>query len=377
MAHKKVCILTSVHPAFDTRIFHKEAKTLVKAGYDVTLIGQHERDETVAGVKIIAISRPKNRLHRMFGLTLKVFQLAFRQKADIYHFHDAELLPIGVLLKLFIRKRVINDIHEDIPKDILFKNWIPFYPIRYCISKMVALIEIVGSFFFDYVIVAGEDIAEHFPKFYTKFYRLKILKNFPTTEFVYACKDNNQKRLDVITYAGVLSRGRSIKEIVQAMDYIKREAELIMIGRFDTPQFEKEVKEVSGKKVKFIGQIPYMEIPKFLKEAKIGILCFYPVPNNIEAISGRNNKIYEYMAGGLAIIASNFLKWKKVIEEGPFGITVNPKDPREIASAIDYLLDNPELLKRMGENGRRAVEESYNWGIEEKKLLNIYEKLLK
>lgn len=60
----KVCILTSVHSAFDTRIFHKEAKTLVKAGYDVTLIAQHDKDEVIDGVKIIALPKPRNRLVR-------------------------------------------------------------------------------------------------------------------------------------------------------------------------------------------------------------------------------------------------------------------------------------------------------------------------
>ena len=65
---KKVCILTSVHPPFDTRIFHKQAKSLVKSGYDVTLIVQHDRNEVVDGVKIAALfyfKSPKN--ERVFG----------------------------------------------------------------------------------------------------------------------------------------------------------------------------------------------------------------------------------------------------------------------------------------------------------------------
>jgi len=104
----KVCILTSVHSAFDTRIFHKEAKTLVKAGYDVTLIAQHDKDEVVDGIKIIALSKPKNRFLRIFLLTRKIYKIAFRQKSNIYHFHDQELIPVGLVLKLF-SKEVICD----------------------------------------------------------------------------------------------------------------------------------------------------------------------------------------------------------------------------------------------------------------------------
>lgn len=79
----KVCVISTAHSVFDDRIFHKEAKTLVKGGYDVTLIGQHERDEVVDGVKMIALPQPRNRFTRIFGLTWRAFRLALKQKADL------------------------------------------------------------------------------------------------------------------------------------------------------------------------------------------------------------------------------------------------------------------------------------------------------
>jgi hypothetical protein len=88
----KICVLTSAHPALDTRIFYKEARSLVKAGYDVTLIAQHPRNETIEGIKIIALPKPKNRFFRIFATAWKAFWLAKKQKADIYHFHDPELI---------------------------------------------------------------------------------------------------------------------------------------------------------------------------------------------------------------------------------------------------------------------------------------------
>ena len=103
----KICILTTVHPPFDIRIFHKEAKSLVKFGYDVTLIAQNNRNEVVDRIKIIALPKPKNRSMRILGLTWRVFYLALRQHADIYHFHDTELMPIGILLKLKGKKLYI------------------------------------------------------------------------------------------------------------------------------------------------------------------------------------------------------------------------------------------------------------------------------
>ena len=117
----KVCILTTVHQPFDTRIFYKEAKTLVQAGYDVTLIAQYNKNEIVDGVKIIALPKPKNRFVRIFGLTWRTFYLAFCQCANIYHFHDPELILICILLKLKGAK-IIYDVHEDYEQKVLSKD---------------------------------------------------------------------------------------------------------------------------------------------------------------------------------------------------------------------------------------------------------------
>jgi len=81
VSNKKICILTSVHLPFDARIFHKEAKTLVKAGYDVTLIAQHNKKEIVDGIKIIPLPRAKNRFDRMTRITWTLFKLALKEKA--------------------------------------------------------------------------------------------------------------------------------------------------------------------------------------------------------------------------------------------------------------------------------------------------------
>ncbi len=117
----KVCILTSVHPPFDVRIFHKEAKSLVKAGYDVTLIAQHDKEEIVDGVKIINLQKPRNRIERMTKTVSELYQKALRVDADIYHFHDPELIPVGKALKKR-GKAIIYDVHEDYYESIKLKK---------------------------------------------------------------------------------------------------------------------------------------------------------------------------------------------------------------------------------------------------------------
>ena len=91
--------LTSVHSPFDTRIFFKECLSLVEAGYQVTLIAPHTHDETVQGVRILALPSSSNRMSRMTLRVWRVYQLAKKLNADLYHFHDPELIPLGMLLK--------------------------------------------------------------------------------------------------------------------------------------------------------------------------------------------------------------------------------------------------------------------------------------
>lgn len=109
---KNICMLSSAHSAFDVRIFYKEAKSLSKAGYEVVIISQHDKEEIVDNIKIITLPMPKNRFHRMTNIVWKLFKLALKEKADVYHFHDPELIPIGILLKLK-RMKIIYDVHGD------------------------------------------------------------------------------------------------------------------------------------------------------------------------------------------------------------------------------------------------------------------------
>ena len=84
----KVGVLTSSHKAFDTRIFHKQCKSLVQNGYDVTLIVPHSSDDCIDGVKIKALTPTSARLARMTSIVWQLYIQALRLDADIYHFHD-------------------------------------------------------------------------------------------------------------------------------------------------------------------------------------------------------------------------------------------------------------------------------------------------
>ena len=362
----KVCILTTVHQPFDTRIFHKEAKTLVQAGYDVTLIAQHRKNEIVDGVRIIVLPKPRNRFMRIFGLTWRVFYLAFRQHAEIYHFHDPELILVGIVLRIF-GKKVIYDVHEDVPKQIINKNWLGNKQIRMFVAFIMNSLEQMGAFFFIRIIAATPDIARKFPKNKTI-----ILRNFPILQLIdNTMPANCKKNKPVIIYAGGLTKVRGIKEIVQAMEYIDGKAELWLLGKWESEKFKKECENLKGwKNTRYLGFIPLDEVFQYMKKADIGLCLLHPIKNYI---TGLPVKAFEYMACSLPMVMSDFYYRQKIF--GKCALFAKPYNPKDIADKILYLLDNPDIIKKMRKEGRKLVTDKYSWEMESKKLLDIYKTL--
>lgn len=368
---RKVCILTTVHHPFDTRIFHKQAKSLVEAGYDVTLIAQHDIDEVIEGVKIVALPKPKNRLQRMFGLTLRALRLALKQRSNIYHFHDPELIPIGILLRL-LGKRVIYDVHEDVPQQILSKEWIA-KPFRSIIAKAVQGIEYLGAKVFAAVVPATPKIGE---RFYNLNNHTVVVQNFPLLKELKVEGRPFTERPKAVTYVGGITELRGIYEMVKAMGLLTVEcdAQLILGGTFTPSELQEKVKSLPGwNRVDYRGWLNRKQVAEVLANVRIGLVLIHPEPRYEVSYPV---KMFEYMSAGVPVIASNFPLWKEIVEGNNCGLTVNPLDPQEIAGAIKYLLDRPELCEEMGKNGRRAVEEKYNWEREKLKLLELYSHLL-
>ena len=366
-----VCILTTVHSPSDTRIFHKQAKTLARAGYDVTLIARHGRDETIDGIKILSLPEPQNRLTRMIGLTWRAFCLALRQRADLYHFHDPELLPVGFLLKLLSGAKVIYDVHEDVPRQIIGKHWIPGF-LRRPVAGVFSVIEKVCAQRLHAIIPATEAIARHF-----KAHRnLVVIHNYPDLRMLPEVTQCTGRRGGSLLYIGGISLARGGIEMVSALANVPESmgVRLTLIGRFVPAELESQVRGLSAFRcVDYLGTLPWETAWGSASGAAAGLVLFHPGPNHTEALP---NKLFEYMAAGIPVIASHFPLWREIVEGNECGLTVDPLDPQAIADAICYLIEHPDEAREMGRRGREAVERMYNWETEAKKLLAVYERIL-
>jgi glycosyltransferase involved in cell wall biosynthesis len=225
----------------------------------------------------------------------------------------------------------------------------------------------------DAVVVATEGIAE-------KFTRLKpiVIHNYPDLGMLPNPSTRpGEGKEKVLVYVGGISKIRGAIEMVQALEYLNPawDIRLDLIGKFEPPDLEQELQGLPGyRRVRFLGWKPPENVYTHLANADVGLVCLHPEPRFMVAWPV---KLFEYMAAGLPVVASNFPLWKEIVEGNRCGITVDPLDPKAIAQAIEYLLTHPEEARQMGENGRRAVEEKYNWEREKEKFLKLYEELLK
>jgi len=371
--NNKICILTSAHSAFDIRIFQKESKSLAKAGYKVTMIAQNNKNETVDGVRIISLPKAKNRIHRMISLTWKAFWLALKEKAEIYHFHDPELIPIGILLKLR-GKKIIYDVHEDYSLAIKSRYWIPL-SVRKLVAVLFKSIENFSAMYFSGVVPATPAIAKRFRSLNRN---TVIVQNFPIIDEFSLKKDGVSwdDRTNAVAYIGGIDLLRGIKEMVEAIRLTQEviEAKLILAGNFSPESLKEDIKNMEGwKNVGYRGFLCTEEVVNIMEQVKAGLVLFYPEPNHIQA---QPNKLFEYMSAGIPVIASDFPLWRQIVEEAGCGLLVDPLDPKAISEAIIYILEHPKEAEAVGNRGRKAIEEQYNWYKEEKKLLCLYERLL-
>lgn len=368
---KKIVHITCVHPPFDSRIFHKECKTLARSGYEVKLVAQHEKNEVVDGVPVIPLSKPRNRLERMVLTVCESYRKAISEKADLYHFHDPELIPVGLIMKAK-GYRVIYDVHEDVPTQIKSKEWI--HPaFKGFFSGLAAAAELVGSRFFDGIVAATPHIANHFPGKKTV-----VVQNFPIlNESPEIAATPYREREPILAYVGVVSHLRGVREMVEALGMIPngQEVRLDVAGSFYPADLRYQVEKLRGwSRVVFLGWQPRREVAVLLARARIGLALLHPTKAYLESYP---TKLFEYMAAGIPVISSDFPLWKEIVAEANCGMVVDPKDPSKIADAISWMLAHEDEAEAMGRRGQRAVQERYNWTIEADKLVKFTNELLK
>lgn len=370
MSEVKVCHISVAHRWFDERIFQKECRSLAAAGYKVVLIIPCETGRSIDGVQIIPIHQLNAILPRIILGLINTSIKAYRENADLYHFHDPDLLLVGLLLKL-LGKSVIYDVHEDYKQSLLSRNHIAPL-LRKPLAWAFTCFERWASRFFDFIIVVDSNIQTKFPAAKTE-----RITNVPPRSFVETTRTREPDKHLRLVFIGNISENHGIVQMLEALRLLKcrEETELHLVGALQKTELTNLWKDEPG--IFHHGRLPWEEAHQMLANADLGLLLYQPTPAHWHFTGEGNTKLFEYMGSGLPVIYSDFPKLRALIEPLQCGIPIDPTSPEKIAQAVDTLYENPPLRLRMGSNGREAVATRFNWDMEAQKLLRVYARLLK
>jgi glycosyltransferase involved in cell wall biosynthesis len=360
---RKILQLSTVHKSNDIRVYEKMSRSLIETGNTIYLIAI---DSGVALDDKIIFYPLNNKfrsnvLNRLFN-NIKSLCLIIKIKPDIIHFHDPELLIIGLILKLF-NKTVIYDVHEDVVKDIMHKK------INIIIKKMIIYffkpLEIFVASKIHNVIVVTPSI---YNRFEGKVSNLKLIRNFSNNTIA-----NNQfyfnEKISYVIYSGTISHNRGIFEIIEAISLCKGKIRLRLVGEFQNEALKSEIMNLEGwKYVDFMGFVSQEKLYEYYSTSLIGLVTLHNIDTYREAFPV---KLFEYVNSGLPVVMSDFNLWKSFFNEKVIGVYVEPSDPYQIYKGINMILENYEKYK----SNVATYHGIYVWENEKKLLFEYYKNL--
>ncbi len=364
----RIAHLTSAHSRNDVRVFLKECRSLAKLGHEVTLVVIDGRgSSSVDGVRVVdAGRRAGHRLGRAISGAARVFMAARRLRSDLYHIHDPELIPWGLLLRATGAK-VIYDAHEHVPEDILSKHYLPA-PLVKPLARVLGAFELGAAKRMSGVVAATPHIAD---RFRARCRMVEGVYNFPLADEL-ARAAPWQARARQACYVGGVSVNRGIREVAQAARLCR--SKVVVAGPLWDGLDPQKVAEIPGwGQLCYVGQLSREKVADVMAQSRVGVVTFLAIESHRNALP---NKLFEYMSAGIPVVASNFPLWREIVDETGSGLCVDPGDPEAIAAAIDELVENETLARQCGANGIKAVAGKFNWGTQERKLSQLYDRVV-
>lgn len=366
----RIVQLTTVHAPFDNRIFHKECRSLVQAGYDVTLVACHTRDEEVDGVKVAALPRPSNRMQRMTSVVRAAYRRARQLRADLYHFHDPELLPWGLLLQQTTGAPAIYDSHEYLGMDICEKQWLG--PLRRGIGRVADVVEKVIARRLAGVVAVNPHMAELFRQVTPN---VAVVANYPRRAL--AERTLPEPQPNSIVYVGGMDHIRGYGLVIEAMRLVRRarpDAVCRIVGDLETPGLAPEYANLSPEELRAIGieliaKVPYAQVPDLIARHAVGWVPWKSCTGNL---FGTPTKLLEYMAVARPVVASDLPFVRNLIKGNECGLVVPWDSPSAHAEALLHLFAHDAEARTLGESGRRAILDELNWERQAASLVELY-----
>lgn len=360
-----ICQLTSVHDLGDERILHRMAWTVSQMGFRSQVAGPGKESSESGDIALVAVYNPSspgwfnNRIFAWIRMTWWALRSDFR----IFQFHDPDLIPTGLILRLFCRK-VIYDVHDDyqasfetrLAKRPILLSWFP---------KAWWLFERTSARLLNGIIVADRHLASKFAKCAPI-----TLGNFPSRGFTQPSEHSRESTFNLI-YVGGVTRDRGLSVLAKVLKQLPhQDIRLHVVGTCRDEQLLEELS--SDPRIVIHGRVEWEMLGAHYAKSHVGMAIYQPLPCFTYCTGENAVKIVEYMAAGIPVITSNFPGLVEFVQDGGFGMVVDPTDLSELTAKIEELYFDRDSCERLGVRGRELFEAEYNWENHQEKLKNLY-----
>lgn len=376
MSNKIIMLLSNAFDS-DPRV-RNEAKVLFDNHYRVIILawdrqGKYPEFEKIDGIEVKRIkikSTYGKGLQQLFSFIFfqaRAFFYLIQADFDIVHCHDFDTLIPGVLAGKIKGKKIIYDAHEDYPAMMRDRGLT-------LLSFIFENVQRIFSKFANGIIAATPHIKNQFLE--RRNVRVTFIPNTKkSSEYNYNLREIRHLKRNlsleekfVFLYIGTLSKDRNIKLLIKIFKEIKNNSIFVICGR---GILEKEVDQLSKgeKNVRFLGLISLDKVSLYTKMADV-IVAIYSA-KKINNRMGLPNKLFEAIAAGKPIIASNEGPTGEIIKDTGCGIAVNPDDEFEIKNAIEKIAKNRKFYNEIKQNSKVA-QKRYDWEDTSEKLIEFY-----
>ncbi len=357
------------------------AKTLDENGYEVCILAKSTaKGADYPHARTYGFPVPLLNCHLPFNLfwTVWIVCKSIREKIDLLIVRELPLAFQAYLAAKILRVPILMDMRENYPAAIQAwgKTKLWHYFLRN-ITFVKALERLVVPRM-DHIFVVVDQQKDRLVKLGIRADKVTVNMNTPDASFLQTAaellgmaKPNNV--IPVLTYIGAVTRHRGIDEILQALRKVL-DCGCAVIFRIvgEGPHLDsiaRQVKKLSlDDYVQIESYYPPDRVPEVVYECDIGIVNHLRSEHTETTIP---NKLFEYMALGLPVIASDVGPIRIIVEKEECGILVEPEDTNCLSEAIMKLCNSPELRKEMGKRGRTAVLDRYNWQQASRELLGV------
>jgi glycosyltransferase involved in cell wall biosynthesis len=367
----------------DTRV-EKEVRTLTAAGYRVSIVadagpGLPEREARAEAV-VIRVPRRRPALPgvRFVLQQARLARVLRDLRPDVIHAHDSNALVPVALAARALDVPYVYDAHDlwlGRPRRERSPIYFALNQLYYAVVEWMLVRRAAAT------ITVSPPIAEHLARRYG-LPRVDLVPNYPEPPGNLQARDIRSlpgaERLGrdapIVLYVGGLMGGRGLEELVDAMAHVEGAA-LVLLGDgvLAGPLQKRAARAGTGERVHILPPVAPADLIDVAASAAVGVSPI--VPSCLNYRYSLPNKLFQYMAAGLPVVASDFPQVREIVEASACGMVVDTRRPAEIAGAINRILADPEAARAMGVRGRQAVEERFNWAASARALLDVYGRL--